>query len=253
MPYADTAPAVSLVIPAYNEEENLADAVAAAARSLAAIDPAWELVLVDDGSADATGRIAEEQAAVYPGHVRVMRHPTNRGKGAALRTGLGATRAPVIGYTDADLPFDMEALGRAYACLLDNDADLVAGFRTNRERYSLRRRVYSGAYNRLVRLLLALPYDDVSFALKVMRREVFEAADLQSDGGFADVELLARAHAIGCRIERVGVAFSPREKGVSTMAGPVSVLGIARDLLLFRLGQWGRRRGVEQAASVATL
>lgn len=241
------SPAVSLVIPAFNEAENLDEAVAQASAGLASVGE-WEIVIVDDGSADDTGAIAERLADGQ--RIRVVRHAENRGKGAALRTGVAAARAPIVGFTDADLPFDMEALGRAYRRLVETDADLVAGFRTNRERYSLRRRIYSGTYNALVRALLGVPLDDVGFALKMMRREVFERANLQSDGGFADVELIARAHRAGARIERVGVAFSPRERGTSTMAGPVSVAGILRDLILFRLGRLGGARRPRLAAAV---
>lgn len=233
-----STPALSIVVPALNEAENLPEAVARIRAALDAAGIAWEIVVVDDGSTDGTGEIADRLGA-EDGRVRVVRHAENRGKGAALRSGFAATRAPVVGYTDADLPFDMEALGRAYARLVESGADLVAGFRTNRERYSMRRRVYSGAYNVLVRALLGLPLDDVGFALKVMRRETFEAADLHSDGGFADVELIARAYRAGARIERVGVAFTPRERGTSTMASPASVAGIVRDMVRFRLGRLG--------------
>ncbi|MEM1115765.1 MAG: glycosyltransferase family 2 protein [Bacteroidota bacterium] len=237
----DAAPALSIVLPAYNEAENLPEAVAQIRSALDAAGLDWELIAVDDGSADATGAIADRLGA-EDARVRAVRHDMNRGKGAALRTGFAAARAPVVGYTDADLPFDMEALGRAYTRLVETGADMVAGYRTNRERYSLRRRIYSGTYNALVRALLGLPLDDVGFALKVMRREVFEAADLHSDGGFADVELIARAYRAGARIERVGVAFTPRVRGTSTMAGPASVAGIVRDMVRFRLGRLGAPR-----------
>ncbi len=232
------APTLSLVLPAFNEVENLTDAVAHASFALANVDPAWEIVIVNDGSTDGTGDLADRLADADP-HVRVVHHSTNRGKGAALRSGVATCRAPVVAFTDADLPFDMEALGRAYRRLVETGADLVAGYRTNRERYSLRRRVYSGTYNAIVRALLGIPLDDVGFALKLMRREVFEEADLQSDGGFADVELIARTYLAGRTIERIGVEFSPRTRGTSTMAGPASVLGIVRDMLLFRLGRLG--------------
>ena len=191
---------------------------------------------MDDGSGDRTGALADEIAAADP-RVTALRHPENRGKGAALRTGVAATVAPVVGYTDTDLPFDMEALGRAYARLVATGADLVAGVRVNRERYSARRRVVSGTYNALVRALLGLPLDDVGFALKMMRRETFDAARLRSDGGFVDVELMARTHRAGRRIERVGVEFTPRVRGTSTMAEPASVAGIMRDMVRFRLGR----------------
>ncbi len=234
-------PAVSLVLPAFDEVENLEDAVAQARGPLAAIDPGWELVIVDDGSTDGTAALADRIAAADP-HVRVVHHPENRGKGVALRTGVAAARAPVVGWTDADLPFDMEALARAHARLVETGADLVAGIRTNREQYSLRRRVLSGGYNALVRALLGVPLDDVGFALKLMPRATFERADLQSDGGFIDAELMAWAHRRRLTIERVGVAFTPRVRGTSTMAEPASVAGILRDLVLFRLGRLRPRR-----------
>ncbi len=233
-------PVITLVLPAYNEAANLEQAVAEAAQALPEISPHWELVVVNDGSSDATGALADQLAAADPDHVRAVHHPVNRGKGAAVRTGVGAARAPVVAFTDADLPFDMHALVQAYALLSETGADLVAGYRTNPERYSLRRRLYSGTYNRLVRAVVGIPFNDVGFALKLMRREAYEAADPQSDGGFADVELLARVRAGGGRIERIGVAFVPRTRGESTMARPASVLGILRDLVLFRLG-WLRR------------
>lgn len=229
-------PALAIVLPAFDEAENLIQAVAQVAAALDAIGEPWEVVIVDDGSTDRTAALADEIAAADP-RVTALRHPENRGKGAALRTGVAATTAPIIGYTDTDLPFDMEALGRAHARLVETGADLVAGVRVNRERYSLQRRVISGTYNALVRALLGLPLDDVGFALKMMRRETFEAARLQSDGGFVDVELMARTHRAGRQIERIGVEFTPRVHGTSTMAGPLSVAGILWDMARFRMGR----------------
>ena len=227
-------PAVSLVLPAFDEAENLAAAVAQARDALDAVGDEWEILVVDDGSTDGTGPLADRLAGADP-RVRALHHPENRGKGAALKTGVAAARAAVVGWTDADLPFDMEALERAYRRLDETGADLVAGVRTNRERYSLQRRVVSGGYNWLVRTLLGLPLDDVGFALKLMRREVFEQAAPESDGGFIDAEVMAYAYATGCSIERVGVEFTPRVAGTSTMATPASIAGILRDLVGFRL------------------
>ncbi len=229
-------PDLAIVLPAFDEAENLTQAVAEVAAALDATGARWEVVIVDDGSTDGTGALAAKIAQT-DARITALGHARNRGKGAALRTGVAATTAPVVGYTDTDLPFDMEALGRAYQRLAETGADLVAGVRVNRERYSLRRRVFSGSYNALVRALLGLPLDDVGFALKMMRRETFEAARLQSDGGFVDVELMARTHRAGRRIERIGVEFTPRVSGTSTMAGPASVAGIVADMVRFRLGR----------------
>lgn len=232
-------PALAIVLPAFDEADNLEQAVAEVVTALETLGADWEIAIVNDGSGDATGPLADVLAA-GDARITAQHHPENRGKGAALRTGVAATTAPIVGYTDTDLPFDMEALARAYSRLVETGADLVAGVRVNRERYSLRRRVFSGTYNALVRALLGLPLDDVGFALKMMRRETFEAARLQSDGGFVDVELMARTHRAGRAIERIGVEFTPRVAGTSTMAGPASVAGIVWDMVRFRLGRLQR-------------
>ena len=228
-------PSLSIVLPALDEVENLAQAVAQIAAALGAAGLDWQLVVVDDGSADGTGDLAD-QIAAGDARVEVVRHAANRGKGAALRSGMARATAPVVGYTDADLPFDMEALARAYARLAEAGADLVAGVRVNRGRYSLRRRVLSGTYNALVRTVLGVPLDDVGFALKVLRRDAWDRLDVRADGGFVDAELVARAHRAGLAIERVGVEFTPRVRGTSTMARPASVAGILWDMARFRLG-----------------
>ena len=166
-------PAVALVLPALNEADNLAEAVAQATAALDRVDGGWELVIVDDGSTDGTAGLADRLAEA-DARVRAVHHPENRGKGVALRTGVAATTAPVVGWTDADLPFDMEALGRAVARLGETGADLVAGVRTNREEYSLRRRILSGGYNALVRTLLGVPMDDVARHLDTNRNALYK-------------------------------------------------------------------------------
>ena len=234
-----TPPVVSLVLPAFNEVENLAEAVEQARAPLSQIAPAWEIVVVDDGSTDGTADLAQEIAA-QDVRVRLVRHPINRGLGAAIRSGFDAARGDLLLYCDADLPFDMSALAEAHRILRRTGADLVTGFRTNRQVEGPLRHVQSVAYTRLVNALLGFPVRDVNFALKLMRREVYERAAPTSEGSFIDAELVARAREEGFRMVQFGVAYTPRTRGESTLARPAVVAGIVRDLARFRLGR--RRR-----------
>lgn len=233
----DARPRLSLVMPAYNEEENLDEAVRQGAGALtSAVGADWEIVVVNDGSADATGAVADRLAAADP-RVRVVHHARNRGLGGALRSGFAAARGAVMAYCDSDLPFDMRALAEAYDRLEASGADVVSAFRLGRGDEGLKRHVYSVVYNALVRAAFGLRVRDVNFSLKLFRRAVWDRAPLQSRGSFIDVELLARAHRNGFRITQFGVAYTPRLRGTSTLSRPSVIVGILREMALYRMGR----------------
>ena len=230
-------PYISLVLPAYNEEENIEDAVAQAVPALERISERWELLIVNDASTDRTALLADRLAAAYPGRLRVLHYAHNHGLGGALRGGFAAAHGQILAYCDSDLPFDMSALVEAHDLLLREEVDLVAAYRFNREDEGLRRLVYSRVYNALIRTLFGLRVLDVNFSLKMFRREVLARAPLYSDGSFIDVELLARARAEGFRIAQFGVHYTPRVRGVSTLARPAVIVDILRELALYRVGR----------------
>jgi glycosyltransferase involved in cell wall biosynthesis len=245
----DARPLLSLVMPAYNEEENLPLAVERARAPLtAAAGDGWEIVVVDDGSTDGTAALADGLAARDP-RVRVVHHAQNRGLGGALITGFGAARGAVIAYVDADLPFEMTALAEAYALMRREGADVVAGYRLTREGDGPRRRLYTAVYNGIVRATLGLRVRDVNCPLKLIRREVFEAEGLHSTGVFIDAELLARARRNGFRIVQFGVTYTPRAHGASTLSRPSVVAKTLVDLARFRLGLLGPSKAPARAAA----
>ena len=212
-------------------------AVEQAQAPLAAIAPEWEIVLVNDGSVDRTREIADRLAAEEP-RVRVVHHDENRGLGGALVTGFSAARGEVFAYCDADLPFDLWDLKAAYDLMEDQGADVVAGFRLRRDE-GLRRRVYTAAYNGLVRLLFGLDVRDVNCPLKLFRREVFEVEGLHSTGSFIDAELLVRAYRNGFRIVEFGASYTPRTLGISTLSRPSVIVGILQELVQYKRGRLG--------------
>lgn len=228
---------LSLVVPVFNEVEGIevlwSTMSAAAERAVAATRLAdWEAILVDDGSTDGSAE-AIDALVRADGRCRTVRHPTNTGLGAALRSGLDASSGEVIVYTDADLPFDLDHLARLLAPVLQDDADLVSGKRIGRAREGWWRAVQSLAYNALIRVAFRLHVSDVNFACKVANCRALPDP-LISDSGFADVEWLVRAARSGCRLVQLPAEFTPRTSGRSTLGGIGTVPAIVRDLLAFR-------------------
>lgn len=213
---------LTILFPAWNESagiERALDAAVEAAESLVAAGTVddFEVLVVDDASTDTTAELVMKAAASDP-RVRLERHERNRKLGGALRTGFAAARGEYVVYTDADLPFDLDELHRAFRLLRHHDADIVSAFRNDRAGEGLRRLVYSYVYNSLVHLLVGLRLRDVNFAAKLIRRRVLDAVQLHSEGSFIDVELLAKAERHGFRIVQFGVDYFPRTRGVSTLS-----------------------------------
>jgi len=183
---------LSVVIPAYNEAARLPDALWRLAAWIAALPWRIEVVVVDDGSADGTA----EGAAVHPCGCGVIRLRHNSGKGAAVRTGMLAARGRVVAFTDADLPYRMDALERAFATIDRGDADAVFGGRdldgsSMAVRRAAHRTLASTAFRLTTRLLVSRQVRDTQCGLKAMRRDVGQLvfSKMQVDGFAFDVEL----------------------------------------------------------------
>jgi glycosyltransferase involved in cell wall biosynthesis len=228
---------ISLVLPAFNEEENIEEAVVQAIPPLEAISPSWEIVIVNDASTDATADVAESLALRYPGRVRVLHLRRNGGLGTAMRTGFEHARGEILVYCDSDLPFDMDAIREAHDVLLADEADLVAGYRDGRERDGLRRMLYTRVYNALFRVVLGIRVRDVNCPLKLFRRDILATTSLQSAGVFIDGELLALTRRGGFEIAQLPVRYTSRVRGTSTLARPSVIVETLREMVLFRTGR----------------
>lgn len=229
---------LSYFFPAHNEEANLRPLVGEALMALPEIAEAWEIVIVDDGSRDATPRIADELAAANPGFVRAVHHPTNLGYGAALRSGLAAARHDLVGFTDGDRQFRVADLARLTARLAEPDApDVVAGYRIRRAD-PLVRTVYARLYRLANRIFFGLRVRDVDCACKLFRREALEGIRIESGGAFFSAELLIKLQASGHSVAEVGIPHYPRTAGSATGARPSVVFRAVRDFWALRLRLW---------------
>src|SRR4051812_35338434 len=175
---------LTFMFPMWNEEEMIHRTVGAARETgddlIRSGDIAdYEILIVDDASTDATGKIADEMAAADP-RVRVVHHAVNRKLGGSVRTGLDEARGDLILYTDADMPFDLADLGKALRLMRVYDADIVSAYRFDRTGEGAVRAVYSYVYNSMIKIILGLRIRDMNFAFKLLRRNVTEHLELQS-------------------------------------------------------------------------
>jgi dolichol-phosphate mannosyltransferase len=203
-----------LVLPAWNESESIGRAIEQADEALAAIASQYEIVVVDDGSADDTSAKVRELAATLE-NVRLVRHQVNQGYGAALRSGFAAARHDLVVFTDADCQFDLTELDRLV--LLAQRHQVVCGYRIDRQDSPLRC-LYSRVYNQLVRCLLPIGVRDVDCALKMFHRGVLDELKPTTDGFLVNAELLTQARFHGYSVVEVGVSHRPRAAGKSTVS-----------------------------------
>lgn len=205
---------LSLVIPALNEAAVIEQAVAEAEAALGKVFADYEVLVVDDGSTDDTAALVEGLLAFSP-HTRLLRHPHNRGYGAALRTGFEAAKFDLIAFTDADCQFDLADFGMLAP--LATEFPIVAGYRADRKDV-WRRRFFSWGYNVLARTLLGTRVRDCDCALKVFRREALARLLPVSRGFFVNTEMLTRARQLGMPVVEVPVTHRPRLGGVSKVS-----------------------------------
>jgi glycosyltransferase involved in cell wall biosynthesis len=223
----DVLAGVSIVLPCYNEAPNVADAVRAATGAAEAHAADFEVIVIDDGSTDGTAQIAARLADADR-RVRLVVHPSNRGYGGAVRSGLRAARMPWVLLTDADLQFDLREL-EAFVPLA-KDADLIAGWRIARQDPP-HRRLNAAAWNWLMHKRFNVPVRDIDCAFKLVRRDLLEEIPLTSSGAMISTELLVRAVAAGAIVQEVGVHHLPRAAGEQSGASPRVVIKAFRELM----------------------
>lgn len=217
---------LSFVLPAFDEADNIEEAISRCIQVGEGLALRFEVIVVDDGSRDATRALADAMAAADR-RVRTLHHPRNRGYGAALRSGLLAARMHRVFFTDADLQFDVAELSA-----LLHHADhygIVAGYR-NPRRDALTRRAMGWGWSRLVGWLFDLQVRDVDCAFKVFDRRIFERIAIDSVGALVNTEILVRARAEGFEIREVPVTHYPRSAGRQTGANPRVVLKALSEL-----------------------
>lgn len=228
----DSKPAVSITVffPCYNEQDNVARVAERAIGVLEDLRADYEIIIVDDGSADDTARIADQIAAGH-NRVRVIHHDRNLGYGAALRSGFRAATKELVFYTDGDGQFDLAEMPPLLPLM--QEYDIVSGYRLNR-RDRLVRKVNGWLWTKVNNLVFSLNIRDIDCAFKLYKRAIFDNIEMESTGALIDTEILARATRKGYGITQKGVHHYPRTAGRQTGANLRVVLRAFRELLKLR-------------------
>ncbi len=198
---------LSVIVPCFNEQETIADVVEAVLRS----SLVGELIVVDDGSTDATAKVLGE---LDDRRVRILTHETNRGKGAALRRGFAEARLPYVIVQDADLEYDPGEYPRLVGPLIAGKADVVFGSRfqgSSEHRvlyfwHSLGNRVLTLLSNACTNLNLT----DMETGYKAFRRDVLQRIEIEEDRFGVEPELTAKVARLRCRVYEVGISYHGR-------------------------------------------
>jgi glycosyltransferase involved in cell wall biosynthesis len=207
---------LSIVLPCFNEAENLPDVVRYATDAAERFATAHEIFIVDDGSTDDTVPVAGAMTA-RDARIRLIVHAQNLGHGQALRSGIAAARQPWVLLVDADLQFDIGELEGFLA--VAESADVVVGWRILPQG-PVAKRLGTALWNGFVRTAFDLPVRDVDCAFRLARRELLQQLDLRTSGALFGAELLVRSRHAGARLAEVPVHHRARVAGRQTGAGP---------------------------------
>ena len=222
----DAPPDLSIVVPAYNEEALLEWAVRALVAGGVESGIAVEVVVVNDGSEDRTGEIAERLARAIPG-VRVAHHGVNQGWGSAVRTGIANAKKEIVALSPVDSPLTGEQMRLFVEAL--GDADIVVGYRSDRPGYSPWLHFASQCYHRIVTGVFGLRLRDVNW-IHFYRKTVIESLPLRLSGIVFPAEVLAKAVRRGYRIVEVPSTMQARTSGRPTVSRPRVIGRAVRDL-----------------------
>lgn len=233
---------LSAFMPCYNEEGNVERTTLALLAACRKVSDDFEVIIVNDGSADRTGEIAERLAREHP-QVRAVHNRPNRGYGGALQRGFAEARKEWVFYTDGDGQFDPQEIAELLPALAS--CDIVSAYRADRKESAIRK-LNALAWTTLVNLLFGMNLRDIDCAFKLYPRRLFDQISPQSEGALIDAEVLAKAKLKGYRIGQVPVHHYPRQIGEQTGANLRVIARAFWELFCLygdiRLGH-GNRRG----------
>jgi dolichol-phosphate mannosyltransferase len=204
---------LSIVVPAYNEAHHLDAVIRRLANEVRVSEPSFEIVLVNNGSTDATGDVARQLSASMP-EVRVVDVPVNQGYGHGILQGLASAEGDVLGWAHADEQAKPEHLLQIYRDMRTERAEIGKAVRIER-RESPWRIIQSRIYNAIFRAMFGVSHRDINGTPKLMTRSLYERVRLSSAKWFIDPELMLKAADLNVRVQEVEILWDSRKGGKS--------------------------------------
>lgn len=232
-------PGLTVFLPSHNEEGNVERVVTGFLAELPRVAEHYEVVVVDDGSRDRTGEIADRLAAENS-QVQVVHHAKNLGYGGAVSTGLRSGTQPYLLLSDGDGQFDPAEMWKLTSRI--ENYDVVIGRRAQRAD-NIMRRINGKAWTTLSRVLFGLQITDMDCGFKLFRREAVAGIPLHSNSAMITTELMARLAGRDARICEVDVTHLPRVAGEQTGNSPIVVLHAFREMFTLYRDLKAARRG----------
>ncbi len=226
---------LSLVIPFYNEEKNVRGVVSGLVSSFEDTSTDYELILVNNGSADQSPRILEDLAKERPDKIKVVHVPVNQGYGWGIISGLRQASGEFVGYMCGDGQIRPADVATAFNCMRNGDGDLVKVKRIAR-RDGFIRKILSTGYNWLFLVVFNVKTLDVNGSPKILKRELLEIVSPVSKDWFIDAEIMIKAKHLNLRIAEVPVEFLRREAGRSHVAFS-AIWEFVKNMLNYKLGR----------------
>ena len=206
-------PGLSVFFPAYNDAGTIASLVITSVKVAATLTDDFEVIVVNDGSKDDTAQILDELARIYPAHVRIVHHQTNRGYGGALRTGFATATKDFVFYTDGDGQYDPAEMTLLWKAMTD-EVDWVNGWKISRSD-PMHRIVIGRLYHHYVKMLFNLKVRDVDCDFRLMRRHIFDVVRLEKSSGVICLEMMKKFKDAGFRVAEHPVHHYHRVHGQS--------------------------------------
>ncbi len=230
-----TTHSLSVVLPAHNEEAAIAGTLQSVIDALSQWVPDFEVIVVNDGSKDATQTIVEEASIVDP-RIRLINHAENQGYGAALVSGFEAVTKDLVFFMDSDGQFDIHDLENFFSHIDTYDA--VLGYRMQRQDTWVRK-LNAWGWKLLVRLVFGLRVRDIDCAFKLYRAQFFRENRLETRGAMINTEILYKFTREGHTYTQLGVHHLPRRGGQATGAKLSVIARAFREMFTFA---WKWRR-----------
>ena len=229
MPLTLEKPTISVVLPAYNEAENIESVIDKALLVLHDFAENYEIIIINDGSNDSTGKLLTQLSKSNP-HIHPIHHSKNLGYGAALRSGFKNARYDYVFSTDSDGQFEFNELTQAYPQFIK--ADFIQGYRLSRQD-SFHRKINTFAWNTLCNLLFHTGVKDVDCAFKFFKRKILDSIELKANGAMISTELLIKTRKSGFSITEIGVHHYPRLSGIPSGANSKVIIHAFEELFKF--------------------
>ncbi len=216
---------LSVFFPCFNEALNIPILVQDAAEFLPKIAKKYEIIIIDDGSIDNTVQVVKELQKKYP-FLRLIRHKTNKGYGAALKTGFKQSKYDWVFFTDGDLQFDIKELEKFLP--YTKKFNIIVGYRVSRYEGFIRS-LNAFLWRVYMNFLFSINVKDIDCAFKLIKKQVLDKTDLVSDSAFISAELLYKIKKQGYDIMQIPVLHRPRLYGKPTGAKLKVILKALRD------------------------